>query len=539
MAAVTEQEDRNETFSLMKQWLFAKLHVSQTNLSQSCSIGAERDRDLQSPGLPKIVISRGSDKSINKLSSPSPCLKRPRPLVKSWINYNESSREAPASAQHNHSFWNSPKVKRGRKPQWSSLPCSPIEQSSDVMFKETHNNPYRLNSNGPKLTKMCLPTYDLLNQSPATPCSARSVLDSPSMCGHCGCRKFSGSRELVGFEDINRTPYDESCINSAVNSPRLKQRHLGLRRTSSCQVSRDLEKRGYEKTERMTKASSNIDFQKRSLTKGKKTKSSRSSARSTISLTRSWSINLETFRIVKSDSLKTASRENCDRKMSLNDNELRRVSDRRRSSLLRLLCADNMDSDKEEPEDSLSLEGTESVSDIPEYSPKVTRGPKFVNGAPLDDFRSTFEPDTVPNSNKFGQLKIMFQFYNDRKQFIITLLKGANVVQNINGTLGIYAKMCLMPGKKQQQTGRDKHDTHDPVFYETFTFRMTLGELLDRELRIKLYNKPGIFSTSEPIAECYISLYHYDLTAVTVIWQNLHECRRRKVCIIIFTFPLP
>jgi hypothetical protein len=217
--------------------------------------------------------------------------------------------------------------------------------------------------------------------------------------------------------------------------------------------------------------------------------------------------------------------------MSLNDNELRRIKeDRRRSSILRLLCHEQTDSEKEEKGDTSSISDSASEKDILEYSPKVTRSSKFVHSDPIQDFRSTFESsDSIKEPSIYGQIKIMFQYFNEKNELQLTILKGSNIAPWLTGILGIYTKVCLMPGKLQKKIGDDKHDTNNPVFYEPFTFKISLDELLNQELRIKLYSKPGIFSVSEPIGECRVPLYHYDLTAVTVIWLDLSKCKRQKV----------
>ena len=71
--------------------------------------------------------------------------------------------------------------------------------------------------------------------------------------------------------------------------------------------------------------------------------------------------------------------------------------------------------------------------------------------------------------------------------------------------------------------------TTDPVFYELFIFKAELGLILDKWLRVKLYNKSGVLARRRPLGECAIPLYPHDLTAVTVIWKNLRQSRTKKV----------
>lgn len=518
---------RPESFSLMTHWLMKRF--------QSPEVGGQRKARSINP-LPKIVISRGSNKSINSMASPvsSPLFKRPSPLVKTW--------SPPMSAPHNSTttFWNSPICKsppfegksedvfRPETPKMSgpskfpisfSVPCTPMQP--DFVPTNAFMSPvFRFTQ------KNKIPVAAGLTPATSTAWS-RSDLDSESVCGACGQHKYFGSRDLVGFVSTP-PPTDDIRIQSAINSPELPPRRLKLRRTSSCRAPEKSETQILHNSATITKACSNIDVQKRSSSKTKRVQRTGSKERhkSTISLTRSWSINLDTFRIVRTESY-----QNADRKMSLNDTELRRQKEeRRRSSILRLLCHEKSDSEKGDKCDTVSITDSNSEGEISNYSPEVTRANKFGNGDPFEDFKSTLESDSIRVPNIYGQIKLMFQYYNEKNEFHVTLLKGSNVAPGQTGTLGIYTKVCLMPDKIQRKVGDDKHDTRNPIFYEPFTFKMSLGELLQRQLRIKLYNKPGIFSKSEPIGECTIALYIYDLTAVTVIWQNLNKCKNQKVC---------
>lgn len=287
-----------------------------------------------------------------------------------------------------------------------------------------------------------------------------------------------------------------------------------------------------QRSARMIKAASDIDLQRggqKTDIMVRRTRSKEPCTKKRV-LAHSLSLNLDKFLAVKRESLSSQT-DAQELRMYLNDQTIHRGSHRRRSFLPRMCTYVN--SDIEETD-----HGTEcaSVSDIVNFSPKVTRVPMFVEGRLMDDFRVTYETDSFQVPSIYGQIKVMFQFFNDSKEFQVTILKGSNIAGRKTGTLGVYTKICLMPGKIQLQVGSDKHNARDPVFYEPFIFRISLDELLEREMRIKLYNKPGIFSFTEPIGECSVPLYPYDLTAVTVIWQNLNRCKGQKVSQITFRY---
>ena len=527
-------ENGKESLSLMKQWIFAKFSGIGDNEGSYDNMTDDRS----SASVPKIVISGGSEGSLNKIQSTPPTVaKRPSPLTKTWSTDSRSASPSSVPNKIDRSFWYN-FISKSPKPsthcQTNSLPCTPMETTPEP----TNSSRPVYSADGFTLRspvfrfsqKYTLPQADGHSLSGSHTWS-RSQLDSPSICGACGQRKYYGSRDFVGFDSQQHLSYSakQSCSNLA-RTPTVSK--LGLRRTSSCRVENDKNNVREMMTARIIKAASHVDVQKQRTTKSRRIKrtGSREKSKSTISLTRSWSINLDSFRIVRNDSAKSDTN-SYSRKMSLNDNELRRINDRRRSSLLRLICIGS-DRTAENDDDVTSVD-TEirrnSTGDVSEYSPKVTRSDKFVSGDPVDDFRSTFETDSIRIPSIYGQVKIMFQYFNAKEELHVTLLKGSNVARSLNGKLGLYTKVCLMPGKIQLRGGEDKHDTHDPVFYELFVFKMTLGELLDRQLRVKMYNKPGIFSIAQPVGEFSLPLYSFDLTAVTVIWQNMKRCRGQKV----------
>lgn len=134
-----------------------------------------------------------------------------------------------------------------------------------------------------------------------------------------------------------------------------------------------------------------------------------------------------------------------------------------------------------------------------------------------------FERDTEPND--LGSVQIRLQYFSKRKKFEVSLIRGLNIGREIKGKVKLFVKVCLLPGKIQQKRGRGYHETVNPVFYETFEFTgIKLGHVLDKQLRIKIYNKQGRLSKPSSVREAIIPLSEYDLTAETVVWQHLRLC---------------
>lgn len=349
------------------------------------------------------------------------------------------------------------------------------------------------------------------------------VTDATSICTSCGQGTFT--KKPTQSANLLQEPPPSGCNFNVLSmpsaSPNLKQSKL--HRSSSCQPKYATNSPFLE----ITKSSSNtdVDGQKEKLVKKIRLRrtGSKETSKSSLCLTQSWSLNLDTFRLVRNGSHNSnpcGSRYELSTKDSVfgptitrnHCNEIKEFYVDKRSSEM---FSDTGGSDSD----------TESIYEI--STPKLKRELKFVNG-------HAFEEDSMKIPSAYGELKLKFQFVNETNKFRVTILKGLNIASQNVRRLGIYSKACLVPGKKFVKCGEDKHDTHDPVFYETFVFRIKLTDLLNRDLKIKVYNKPGIFSFSQPVGECVVHLYNHDLTSSTVLWQNLKKCRRQKVRILFF-----
>lgn len=548
---------RRDSIASMKQWLLTKFKAQNDDNRQPPPRVSRQDSRSRSGAVPTIVISEGSQRNINSMSpGSSPITKQPGLLVKSWMHYDMQSNvplKSP-SLGSSRSLWES--VSFVSHPNTTFLnehiQVAAVPSALNHIQQSGTNSYARATPPGSRPAMQILSPLQRFQQRhtlpyqfteirgltpPTSVFSSRSELDSESICGECGQHKFYGSQDLVGFEGEHLPPLyahrPEVNRPEPINSPKLKHRQLGQDRITNYRRINTLERQIFNNSGTSTKSSSHMDVQKSPPAKLQRVKSARSSNKSTATLSRSWSKYLDSFRHSRNESVTFR---NADRRLSLNFNDMRRVKqERRRSSLSRLLCHDITDSDDDNRiEDDVSATESASGETIlncsTPCSPQVTRSTNVLNVDPLDDFKSTFDDsDGVNIPSMYGQIKVMFQYINEKTEFHVTILKGIQVAPSQKGMLGVYVKVCLMPGKMQMKMGDDKHNTRNPVFYEPFTFKVGLDELLDRQLRIKLYNKTGVFSFAEAIGKCKVDLYQYDLTAVTVIWQNLKKCNRQRV----------
>lgn len=118
---------------------------------------------------------------------------------------------------------------------------------------------------------------------------------------------------------------------------------------------------------------------------------------------------------------------------------------------------------------------------------------------------------SIPELNP--RINVMFQYFWKKNELRVTLLEAFNLLQKTSKSVAVFAKICLMPGKKQTQYSKRHSAVCDHVFDEEFLFRSDLQHQGSTELKIKLYNKPGIFAMPEAIGSCIIPLYRYSFSS--------------------------
>ena len=221
------------------------------------------------------------------------------------------------------------------------------------------------------------------------------------------------------------------------------------------------------------------------------------------------------------------------RRKSLNEIEL----ERRRSSSRKFFCVDKKEDNIEESDTHYDCarfvesvyDNSKGFADVKKHSAEGGTGylEKVYNGVPIGGLPTMFNLNNAPS--EWGSIQMRFQYFSMTKKFQVSLIRGANIGQGVE-KVNLFVKVCLLPGKIQQKRGYGIHETVDPVFYETFHFsRLTLGDLCDKLIRVKFYNRQRLCSSSMPLGEAVVSLFNYDLTAETVIWKNLRRCSGQKV----------
>ncbi|KAL3891382.1 hypothetical protein ACJMK2_003644 [Sinanodonta woodiana] len=130
-----------------------------------------------------------------------------------------------------------------------------------------------------------------------------------------------------------------------------------------------------------------------------------------------------------------------------------------------------------------------------------------------------------------GELKFSFQYLAASKQLKVCLIRAENLGnENITDfSMNSFATLYLMPAKLQKQSGIVVKCTKNPNFNQTFYFQqLTLEELHNMVLRIKLFNKCHNLKLAEFIGEVSIPLDGYDLLQESRMWKDLKTKEERE-----------
>lgn len=106
------------------------------------------------------------------------------------------------------------------------------------------------------------------------------------------------------------------------------------------------------------------------------------------------------------------------------------------------------------------------------------------------------------------------------------------------GTSDPYCKVYLLPDKKKKFETKVHRKTLNPVFNETFTFKVPYNEIVMRTLVFAVFDFDR-FSKHDQIGEIKIPMNHVDLAQTIEEWRDLQSVEEEgPVSIVSFHFIL-
>ncbi|XP_055954893.1 synaptotagmin-1 [Patella vulgata] len=143
----------------------------------------------------------------------------------------------------------------------------------------------------------------------------------------------------------------------------------------------------------------------------------------------------------------------------------------------------------------------------------------------LDELQVNMEDNEDAESTKsevkLGKLQFSLDYDFQKAELSVGVIQAADLPgMDMSGTSDPYVKVYLLPDKKKKYETKVHRKTLNPVFNETFTFKVPYAEIGAKTLVFAVYDFDR-FSKHDQIGQVKIPLNSIDLGRVTEEWQDL------------------
>ncbi|ESO83473.1 synaptotagmin 1 [Lottia gigantea] len=143
----------------------------------------------------------------------------------------------------------------------------------------------------------------------------------------------------------------------------------------------------------------------------------------------------------------------------------------------------------------------------------------------LDELQVNMEDNEDAESTKsevkLGKLQFSLDYDFQKAELSVGVVQAADLPgMDMSGTSDPYVKVYLLPDKKKKYETKVHRKTLNPVFNETFTFKVPYAEIGAKTLVFAVYDFDR-FSKHDQIGQVKIPLNSIDLGKVTEEWQDL------------------
>lgn len=129
--------------------------------------------------------------------------------------------------------------------------------------------------------------------------------------------------------------------------------------------------------------------------------------------------------------------------------------------------------------------------------------------------------DTTKDEDKLGRLQFRLDYDFNNTNLAVGVLQAEELPgMDMCGTSDPYVKVYLMPDKKKKFETKVHRKTLNPVFNETFNFKVPYAEVTTKTLVFAVYDFDR-FSKHDQIGEVRIPLNTIDLAQTIEEWRNL------------------
>lgn len=129
--------------------------------------------------------------------------------------------------------------------------------------------------------------------------------------------------------------------------------------------------------------------------------------------------------------------------------------------------------------------------------------------------------ESTKSDVKLGRLQFRIDYDFNLSNLAITAIQAEELpALDMGGTSDPYVKIYLLPDKKKKFETKVHRKTLNPVFNETFVFKVPYSEIATKTLVFAVYDFDR-FSKHDQIGEVKIPLNHVDLAQTIEEWRDL------------------
>lgn len=145
----------------------------------------------------------------------------------------------------------------------------------------------------------------------------------------------------------------------------------------------------------------------------------------------------------------------------------------------------------------------------------------------LDELEVNMEDNEDAESQKsvekLGKLQFSLDYDFQKGELTVGVIQGADLPgMDMSGTSDPYVKVYLMPDKKKKHETKVHRKTLNPVFNESFTFKVPYAEIGSKTLVLAVYDFDR-FSKHDQIGQVRVPLNSVDLGGVVEEWRDLES----------------
>ncbi|XP_028929922.1 synaptotagmin-5 isoform X1 [Ornithorhynchus anatinus] len=136
------------------------------------------------------------------------------------------------------------------------------------------------------------------------------------------------------------------------------------------------------------------------------------------------------------------------------------------------------------------------------------------------------KPEKEPE--RLGRLQYSLDYDFQSSQLMVGVLQAADLAAlDIGGTSDPYVKVFLLPDKKKKHETKVHRKTLNPIFGETFSFKIPYAELGGKVLVMAVYDFDR-FSKHDAIGEVRVPMSSVDLARPIEEWRDLQSAEKEE-----------